>query len=355
MRRLFAILLTLSMPVWAVAQGAAGSLPPSGAATPLIDQFLRPDANPLLGISNLQTTPLWSTPDGRILAIVGLSDSTVPTKPQSPQVGSAADWKFVDVTNFFSSGLQLSLNRNAAAYATFGVGSVLGPLLTQDVTSCGPGLLGVEDNACAQRNVLAHTGALQLGSDWSILDNLDVDLSYGLSWFRRDAVGAPGARPTWDMFGALGSSQFPTLLIPGLEAADVQNSAVNALGRWRFDGPSSLDVGASLGRLQLYGLGGTPLFSLNQAALSFGLHYGPFSGSVTGRVLGPNESSFNANGRWAGLDLGVSWRTPWQGQLSIGAQNLWSTGALPAITDPVAREVDGNQARVPYVQYHQDL
>ena len=28
---------------------------------------------------------------------------------------------------------------------------------------------------------------------------------------------------------------------------------------------------------------------------------------------------------------------------------------MPAISDPVAREVDANQARVPYVQYHQDL
>ena len=353
MRRLFATLLTLSMPMWAVAQGTVGNLPVAAAPPALIDQFLRPEA-PLLGISNLQATPLWSTPDGRILAIVGLSDNTVPTKPQSPQVGSAADWKFVDVTNFFSSGLQLSLNRNAAAYVTFGSGSVLGPLLTADVNGCGTGLLAVDDTACAQRNVLAHSGALQLGSDWSILDNLDVDLSYGMSWFRRDAVGALAARPTWDMFGALGNSQFPTLLIPGLESADVQSSAINALGRWRFDGPSSLDVGASMGQLQLYGLGGTPLLSLNQAAMSFGLHYGPFSGSVTGRVLGPNDS-FNRNARWAGLDLGVSWRTPWQGQLSIGAQNLWSTGALPAITDPVARDVDGNQARVPYVQYHQDL
>ena len=88
--------------------------------------------------------------------------------------------------------------------------------------------------------------------------------------------------------------------------------------------------------------------------MTFGLHYGDFSGNVTGRVLGPNDN-FNGASRWTGLDIGLSWRTPWQGQLSIGTQNLWSSGALPAITDPVAREVDANQARVPYVQYHQDL
>ena len=29
--------------------------------------------------------------------------------------------------------------------------------------------------------------------------------------------------------------------------------------------------------------------------------------------------------------------------------------ALPNLADPAAREVDSNQARIPYVQYHQDL
>jgi hypothetical protein len=353
MRRLSAILLTLLLPALASAQPVAGS--PWQASANLqpgfIDQILRPQAYPVSGLSNLQTTPLWSTPDGRILAIVAMADNSIPARPQSPQIGTAADWKFVDVTNFFTSGFQLGLSREAAAYVTYGRGSVLGPLLTADPLSCGP---GTADVACGERAALAHSGALQLGADWSVLDNIDVDLSYGLSWFRRED-GVPFAtRPTWDLFSALGNSQLPTLLIPGLEGAGAQNSGVNALGRWRFAGPNSLDLGASLGRLQLYGASNTPLLSLNQAALTFGLHYGAFSGNVTGRVLGPNDT-FNGTSRWAGLDIGLSWRTPWQGQLSIGTQNLWSSGALPAITDPVAREVDANQARVPYVQYHQDL
>jgi hypothetical protein len=40
---------------------------------------------------------------------------------------------------------------------------------------------------------------------------------------------------------------------------------------------------------------------------------------------------------------------------SVGAQNLWSSGSLPYLNDPATRELDANQARVPYVQYHQDL
>jgi hypothetical protein len=353
MRRLFATLLPLLLSALASAQPVVGS-PWQASANlqpALIDQILHPQAYPVSGLSNLQTTPLWSTPDGRILAIVAMADNSIPARPQSPQIGTAADWKFVDVTNFFTSGFQLGLSREAAAYVTYGRGTVLGPLLAADPLSCGP---GTADVACSERATLAHSGALQLGADWAVLDNIDVDLSYGLSWFRREDGMPFAARPTWDLFSALGNSQLPTLLIPGLEGADAQNSSVNALGHWRFGGPNSLDLGASLGRLQLYGPSNTPLLSLNQAALTFGLHYGDFSGNVTGRVLGPNDT-FNGTSRWAGLDIGLSWRTPWQGQLSIGTQNLWSSGALPAITDPVAREVDGNQARVPYVQYHQDL
>ena len=57
-----------------------------------------------------------------------------------------------------------------------------------------------------------------------------------------------------------------------------------------------------------------------------------------------------------GLDLGVSWRTPWQGELIFGAQNVlnktpdtsqWPLPDLPAIEAP--------GGRIPYVRYKQDL
>lgn len=46
-------------------------------------------------------------------------------------------------------------------------------------------------------------------------------------------------------------------------------------------------------------------------------------------------------------DLGVSWRTPWRGEISVGAQNFWSA-PLDA-----PRDADPNQARTPYIQYRQ--
>ena len=350
MRRLAAILMLLLTPAFAAAQTAA-----DGTQPPLLDQLLRHQASAPETLSNLQATPLWGTPDGRILAIVASVDNAVPAKPQWPQVSSAADFKFVDVTNFASSGLLWNLGRDASAYAMFGRGSVLGPSMPSMALACSPLLSSVAvDASCGERFTIARSGTMQFGTDWTILDNLDLDLSYGMGWFRHDATPGPSRQPI-DLFGAIGNPQFPTLLIPGLDLSNVQNSEISALGRWRFDGPSSVDLGASLGRMQLYSpLGNTPLTSLNQAAVTFGMRYGSFSGNVTGHLLGPADA-FNANSRWTGLDIGISWRTPWQGWLSVGTQNLWSSGTVPNLADPGVREVDANQARTPYVQYHQDL
>lgn len=350
MRRLSAILPLLLTSAFAAAQTSV-----DGAQPLLLDQFLHQYKSAPETLSNLQATPLWGTPDGRILAIVASADSSVPAKPQWPQVSSAADWKLVDVTNFASSGLLLNLSRGASVYATFGRGSVLGPAMPSAALACSPLLSSVAvDASCGERFTIARSGAMQLGTDWTILDNLDLDLSYGQAWFRHDA--APGiSHAPIDLFGTLANPQFPTLLIPGLDLSNVQNTEVSALGRWRFDAVSSVDLGASLTRMQLSSpIGNTPLTSLNQAAVTFGMRYGAFSGNVTGHLLGPADT-FNPNARWSGLDIGISWRTPWQGQLSFGTQNLWSSGNMPNLAEPNAREGDPNQARVPYVQYHQDL
>jgi len=357
MRRFCAILPLLLTSALCAAQSVVDVTQAPVMAQPLlVDQLLHSQSTTPPALSNLQATPLWGTPDGRILAIVAMADNQVPAKPQRPQIGSASDWKFVDVTNFVTSGLLLNLNRDAAVYATFGRGLLLGPTYAATSSCTSPLAPALVDASCGERSTLAHSGAMQLGADWAVLDNLDLDLSYGMAWFHHDYT-APGGttHAPIDLFGAAGNTTFPTLLIPGFEGSDVQNAGLSALGRWRFGGPSSMDLGASVSHMQLYApSGSTPLTSLNQAAVTFGLRYGPFSGNVTGHVLGPADS-FNGNSRWAGLDIGLSWRTPWQGQLSVGTQNLWSSGALPSLNEPGAREVDGNQARVPYVQYHQDL
>ena len=93
MRLLFATLLFAVMPALGLAQtsvdvAAAGFGPESQRS--LTEQLLHV---PTSLARNEGLLPLWSTPDGRVLALVALgSNNATPILPQSPQIGSAVDW-----------------------------------------------------------------------------------------------------------------------------------------------------------------------------------------------------------------------------------------------------------------------
>src|SRR5690606_21261437 len=58
--------------------------------------------------------------------------------------------------------------------------------------------------------------------------------------------------------------------------------------------------------------------------VSVGGGYGAFSANVIGRVIEtPGQPRFE------GLGLGVTWRTPWSGQLTVGAENVVTRGRNP--------------------------
>ncbi len=141
--------------------------------------------------------------------------------------------------------------------------------------------------------------------------------------------------------------------VDGLSSFD-SSSQLKAKGRLALGNKTGIDLGASVGRVYL--LPGNVLGAsvIDQKALSFGVDHGPLSGKLTGRTMQPEvgiPGSLYTDRRWNSIDLGVTWRLPWQGSLSVGAQNLWSSGA-PANTE-IGPEPD--QSRTPYVQYHQDL
>lgn len=81
-------------------------------------------------------------------------------------------------------------------------------------------------------------------------------------------------------------------------------------------------------------------------SLSLGGGYGAFSANVIGRVIEtPGQPRFE------GLGLGVTWRTPWSGQLTLGAENVLTRGKNPF--SPSGETHD--EGAVPYVRYEQDL
>ena len=137
------------------------------------------------------------------------------------------------------------------------------------------------------------------------------------------------------------------------------STQVNARGRMALSGDSGVLLGASVGRIKLLPGNLMGLNTLDQKALSFGVQHGPITGSIIGRSMQPEVNNPGVpNGglypdrRWNSIDLGVTWRLPWQGSLSFGAQNIWSSGNA---TNTPAGPPQPDQSRTPYVQYHQDL
>lgn len=82
-------------------------------------------------------------------------------------------------------------------------------------------------------------------------------------------------------------------------------------------------------------------------SLSVGAGYGSFSGNIVGRVVDmPGQP-----GKWEGLGVGLTWRTPWSGQLTVGAENVISRGKNPFSP----RNESNDDGTIPYVRYEQDL
>jgi hypothetical protein len=81
--------------------------------------------------------------------------------------------------------------------------------------------------------------------------------------------------------------------------------------------------------------------------LNLGGGFGAFGVNIIGEVVDtPGRDRFGS------LGLGLSWRTPWSGQLTVGADNLVTRGKNPFAPPATGTEDEG---AVPYVRYEQDL
>jgi hypothetical protein len=305
---------------------------PNGMQTALVDELLalNDTSQPIrIGSEANSIVPIWSGADGRLLAILA-----VPGQSGSPLIGGTtaapgpASWYLLGGSASDPGGLRWQANNGFHIDALLGENQSMLPAL------CGLG--------CENGRPGGITGSLGLG--WMSPEG-GLDLSYGLSWLQtRDVMPA---------FQGIGAG-VPVLSLPqALSSAGLQSqTALFARGRWRFDEDTALDLGASYGRASTlpYGtIGGTlPGVDIDQLSLSLGIDAGSLRGAIVGHVLRTDDPLLIGK-KWTALDLGVSWRTPWRGEISVGAQNLWSA-PLDA-----PRDADPNQARTPYIQYRQDL
>ena len=304
MRRLFLSLPLLLMPFVAAGQTAAND--PYSAAGRLLSQTPE-QASP--AASN--GVPLWRGADGRWLALQSNSDTLAATQGDSP-----LQFRAVDSATVQSSDIRYGIAPNVQAH------------------------VGVSERNWANNQAPRVIGS-EVGATYS-----DGRYALGLS------VGTDNVQ---------GAATLPRLLpgaLPGVNGLSAFDSStqLNARGRFALDGKSGIDLGASVGRVRLLPGNVLGVNALDQKSVSFGVDRGPLSGSIVGRTMAPEAgvpggAGYNPDRRWNSIDLGVTWRLPWQGQLSVGAQNLWSSGN--GVNTPAGPEPD--QSRTPYVQYHQDL
>lgn len=321
LRRSIAMLL-ISLPLAAVGQTVAGANPGTDAAKLLNQQ---PDRMAEIGPG--VAVPLWRAPDGRMVALQAESSNS--------RVGDTNPITFsaVDASTALSTRLNYDLGKNLTAHA-----GVTDHSWVNTADACAT----PNNAACVAGGTPPRIIASEIGASYNI-SGYSLGLGVGSSrpsdsTLPRVLPGTPGA---WTANGlplsALGSS-----------------TQINAQGRVPFDGKSGLDVGASVGRIRLLPGNLLGISTVDQKALSLGVDRGPLSGSIVGRVMQPEAGAINqlnADRRWSAIDLGVTVKLPWKGQLSIGAQNVWSSGNAP--TPAAGPEPD--QSRTPYVQYHQDL
>jgi hypothetical protein len=304
MRRLLLSLPLLFMPFIAAGQSAASD--PYNVAGRLLTQA--PDQVAQVGPG--VAVPLWRGADGRWLALQANSD----TLAAAQRADAPLQFRAVDAATVLSSDFQYGIGPNLQAH--------VGVSEHNWANNQAPRVIGSEVGA--SYNAGRYTLGLSVGSD-SVPGNAVLPRLL------------PGAMPA----------------VNGLAGFD-SSTQVNARGRLALDGASGIDLGASVGRVRLLPGNLLGISTLDQKALSFGVDRGPLSGSIVGRSMQPEAGVPGTpyqDRRWNSIDLGVTWRLPWQGQLSIGAQNVWSSGS--GVNTPVGPEPD--QSRTPYVQYHQDL
>jgi hypothetical protein len=141
--------------------------------------------------------------------------------------------------------------------------------------------------------------------------------------------------------------------LAGLPGLGFEQNDLGIVGELKVGQQGWIRLGGSVARARLLPatsmLPGSVAPRWNSRTLSVGGGYGVIGGEVVGRVV---RVPGTPDG-YGTLGLGLTWRTPWSGRLTVGAQNLLSTGQNPVA--PRAKADERVEGRVPYVRYQQDL
>lgn len=218
-------------------------------------------------------------------------------------------------------------------------------------------------------NQLDAAFGLQAGDSLALLCERGSGMSAALSSLAGCAIGAVrdhrddgsrGARAT-AAFGhdstrvgiSAGNARanLPVWLAPagrGNGAGDVEINNLTLFAQQDIGREGTVSIKGTVARAELIPAGEAPAAlsdRWNTSTLAVGANYGAFGANIIGQVVDtPGQQE------WQGLGLGLTWRTPWKGQLTVGADNLVTRGK-----NPFAPSAEQDEGAVPYVRYEQEL
>ncbi|MEL1263593.1 hypothetical protein [Pseudoxanthomonas putridarboris] len=188
-------------------------------------------------------------------------------------------------------------------------------------------------------NLASHCMLAALGDE---ADNDSQRISAGATLSR------PGGR--LGLSAGTGRDTLPAWLSGGTAASGrIEQNDLAVFGQKNIGREGFVSIGGAVAKARLVPASDLPALAdhWNSKSLTVGGGYGPFSANIVGRVVDvPGQP-----GKWEGLGLGLTWRTPWSGQLTVGAENVITRGKNPFSLSN--ENVD--EGTVPYVRYEQDL
>jgi hypothetical protein len=168
---------------------------------------------------------------------------------------------------------------------------------------------------------------------------------------RRNAAAAMfGRNGTKVGIGAANTrSNMPQWLAPGAGNGRVDINEITVFSQKDLPRQGYVSIAGTVAKARLQNPTEIPGFSdrWTSRELNLGGGIGSFGVNIIGEVVDTPGSD-----KWEGLSLGLSWRTPWSGQLTVGADNLVTRGKNPF--SPRTSNGD-EEGAVPYVRYEQDL
>jgi hypothetical protein len=254
--------------------------------------------------SDATLLPVWNT-NGKLEAVLQLEPSTAPA--------AGARWR--------AGGNTLDAVFGVAAGDTLGL-------------------------VCDRKSGLAATiGNLANHCMLATLDNdgsNDRQLSAGTSLTR-------GSNRVGLVFGN-SRDTLPAWLSPNSKTSRVDENSLTFYGQKNVGREATVSIGGTLARARLIPADDIPSEVADRwtsKTITVGAGVGNFGANIIGRVI----DTPGLPGQWGGLGLGLTWRTPWSGQLTVGAENVVTRGKNPFAPG----NSDKDEGTVPYVRYEQDL